>query len=66
MWSLWLACFLLAPSLSAQNTPVFHADAALVTVPVPVTDAHGTLVSDLRQDEFRLYDNGMPVAIRHM
>ncbi len=66
MWSLLLLALLLAPSLRAQDQPVFHADATLVTVPVLVTNASGVPVRDLRPDEFRLYDNGVSTGIRHV
>jgi hypothetical protein len=63
---LCLVAFLVASSLPAQDQPIFHADATLVTVPVLVTDARGNPVHDLKGDDFRLYDNGAPREIRHI
>lgn len=63
---LWLLTVLLVPSLRGQDRPVFHAEATLVNVPVFVTDVHGAFVGDLQPNEFRLYDNGAPVEIRHV
>jgi VWFA-related protein len=58
--------FLMAFALPAQQQPVFHADATLVTVPVLVTDFRGNPVHDLKPEEFRLYDNGVPREVRHI
>lgn len=57
---------LLPLAVAAQNPPTFRAEADLVTIPVLVTDAHGTPVRDLKPDEFRLYDNGAPREIRRV
>jgi VWFA-related protein len=66
MRPLCVLSLLLAPGLFAQDRQIFHADATLVTVPVLVTDARGIPVHDLQANEFRLYDNGVPTAIRHV
>jgi hypothetical protein len=66
MIHLCLLALLTAFGLIAQNRPIFRADANLVTVPVLVTDAHGTPVRDIRPEEFRLYDNGVLPEIRQV
>ena len=57
-----LAC----PQVVEGSQPAFRADAALVTVPVLVTDAKGAPVRDLQPREFRLFDNGAPRDIQHV
>jgi VWFA-related protein len=52
--------------LVAQEQPTFRADAALVTVPVLVTDSRGTPVRDLQSSDFRLYDNDVSREISHV
>jgi len=66
MWLLRLPVLLLAPALLAQDAPLFHADATLVTVPVLVTDSRGIPVRNIQPEEFRLYDNGIPSKIRNI
>ena len=53
-------------TLAAQTPtpPVFGAEAALVSVPVFVTDGSGRFVPGLTIDDFELKDGGRPVAIR--
>lgn len=65
---MWFLCLLgfLAPGLLAQDRQIFHTDATLVTVPVLVTDVRGIPVKDLQANEFRLFDNGVPIEIRHV
>jgi VWFA-related protein len=46
-----------------QPTATFRAKVNEVTVPVVVRDGSGRAVSDLRKDDFTLFDNGKPVTI---
>jgi VWFA-related protein len=53
-------------SLSAQYEPVFRANTQLVSVPVVVTDRRGVAISDMKLEEFRLFDDGMQADIQHL
>ena len=41
----------------------FESSIEVVTVTVAVTDAEGRLVTDLAQDEFELFEDGLPQTI---
>ena len=43
---------------------VIRSEADLVVLPVSVTDSHGHFVSGLKQEDFRVYDEGKPQTIR--
>ena len=49
--------------LNSDQTPVFTANARAVLVDVVVTDSHGNPVSGLRQQDFKLTENGKPKSI---
>jgi Ca-activated chloride channel homolog len=51
--------------LSAQ-IPSFHAEVQAVEVPVTVLDENGRIVSRLRKEDFRLFENGIPQRIRDL
>jgi VWFA-related protein len=51
---------------NAQDLPLFRTNTDLVTVPAAVTDKHGVAVSDLKLQEFRLYDDGAQTGIEHL
>lgn len=69
---LFLASFLLfpgmlafSPSLTPQHSPArvhaqvkFALSVNLVQLPVNVTDAHGTSITDLKPDNFRVFEDG--------
>lgn len=58
--------------LSPQLTPLapspepssIQVDVKLLLVPVVVRDAHGVIVQDLRKEDFKVYDQGKPWAIK--
>lgn len=52
-----------APSPEQDQVPVFKANARAVLVDVVVTDSHGNLVSGLRQQDFKLTENGSPESV---
>jgi VWFA-related protein len=54
------AAFGLAPRPAGTQTPTFTAEAKLVTVDVLVVDEQGKPVSDLRKDDFRVLEDGVP------
>ncbi|HVF21664.1 MAG TPA: VWA domain-containing protein [Pyrinomonadaceae bacterium] len=55
---------LLTPCLFvAQDVETIKIDTNLVTVPVVATDANGTYVADLRQEEFALIEDGVAQQI---
>lgn len=59
-----LAAVLAAGRARAQPaTQRFETEIEVVTVTVAVTDADGRLVTDLRQDEFELFEDGRPQTI---
>ena len=52
-----------APSPEQDQVPVFKANARAVLVDVVVTDSHGNPVSGLRQQDFKLTENGKPESV---
>jgi VWFA-related protein len=46
-----------------QQTPVFRSTTDLITTEVRVVDKTGKFVSDLRLDEFQLFEDGVPQKI---
>lgn len=55
-----------AQTTSSQDqgqTPLFKANARAVLVDVVVTDSHGDPVSGLRQQDFKLTENGKPESV---
>jgi hypothetical protein len=48
---------------SPDQIPVFKANARAVLVDVVVTDGHGNPVSGLRQQDFKLTENGSPETV---
>src|SRR5437764_1111821 len=64
--SLPLLIGLLALQLNAQDAPQFRINTDLVTVPTAVTDRHGIAVSDMKVQEFRLFDDGARTEIEHL
>jgi VWFA-related protein len=51
------------PSPDPDQTPIFRANARAVLVDVVVTDSHGNPVSGLRQQDFKLIENGKPESV---
>ena len=49
---------------AAQQPPVFHIDLDLVNVTVTVRDARGGLVSDLREQDFEVLEDGRPQKVQ--
>ena len=47
----------------AQDVETLKTDTDLVTVPVIATDVNGTYITDLRQEEFTLSEDGVPQQI---
>jgi len=66
-----LAAVTLRPVVAADagqqrpQAPVFRSAVTLVPLDVRVTDKDGKPVTDLRQDEFTIVDNGVKQDIRH-
>src|SRR5215813_7704353 len=58
--------FSVTVQVNAQDVPQFRINADLVTVPTAVTDRHGVAVSDMRLQEFRLFDDGTRTDIEHL
>jgi Ca-activated chloride channel family protein len=59
-----LLAFPALPALPAQEPATFHASSSeLVVLPVVVTQANGTYVSDLTAERFTVYDNGRPQTV---
>ena len=54
----WLLVCLLAGVAASQTT--FRADVRLVGVSVAVRDGRGSLIGDLTQDDFEVFDDGVP------
>lgn len=52
------------PDAAPQPDSVFHAGTRLVQVSVIAQDKEGKAVTDLRRDEFQIFDNGAPQEIR--
>jgi len=55
----------LAGLLKAQQNPTYSSDVSVVNVLASVRDKKGKLVGDLKQDDFRLEDEGRPQTIRY-
>jgi VWFA-related protein len=53
------------PRPSAQQVPVFRAGIELVNVGVTVADKKGSLVTDLKADDFEIYEDGTKQTIRY-
>ncbi len=51
--------------LKAQQSPTYSSDVSVVNVLATVRDKKGKIVSDLKQDDFRLEDEGHPQSIRY-
>jgi Ca-activated chloride channel homolog len=52
------------PAIQDANTPIISVSVNLVKVPVSVFDSQGNLVSDLRSDDFRIWEDQAPQQIR--
>jgi Ca-activated chloride channel family protein len=48
----------------AQQAPTFSVSVNLVKVPFSLFDANGFLIKDLKRDDFRLWEDGIPQQIR--
>jgi VWFA-related protein len=55
----------LAGLLRAQQTPTYSSDISVVNVLATVRDKMGKIVSDLKQEDFRLEDDGRQQVIRY-
>jgi VWFA-related protein len=62
----FLLLALLLPVFAQQEppSPTIRTDVPLVLVPVSVTDKKGNLIDGLKQEDFRLTDDGYPQQIR--
>ena len=49
----------------SPGSPVFRSGVELVTVTATVTDGGGRLVAGLAQDDFLLFEDGVPQIITH-
>ncbi len=58
-----VASFLLCP---AQDAPTFSTDVKVVTVLANVFGKHGSIISNLEQNDFTLLENGRPQTIRYL
>lgn len=63
--TVFAACTVLAAQAPQTQTPVFRSGATLVPLDVRVLDRNGQPITDLRQDEFAIAENGRPQAISH-
>jgi Ca-activated chloride channel family protein len=66
----FLVLVLLPPLIHAQQKPqsdddVIRVDTTLVTLPVKVTDRKGKVAHGLRQDQFRIFENGVEQEIAY-
>ena len=64
----WFACALLlaAPTWAGgPEIPRFGSDASLVVLSAIAVDKKGRPVTDLRQNEFRVYEDGRPQPLQH-
>jgi Ca-activated chloride channel homolog len=52
------------PAAQDSNTPIISVSVNLVKVPVSVFDSHGNLVSNLRSEDFRIWEDQAPQQIR--
>ena len=55
----------LAAVTSSGQTPVLRSTTQLVEIDTVATDAHGKPVTDLKSDEFRLYEDGVERPLSH-
>jgi Ca-activated chloride channel family protein len=67
--SLALACTIAAqtptgPPSPSNDEPTFRTDARLVVLPVSVSDKNGKLVTNLSQDSFKVFENGVEQPIK--
>jgi VWFA-related protein len=64
----WISLLLLPGGIAAAqqvpSDPTFRAGTELVQVSVVAQDEQGKPVTDLRRDEFQIFDNGMPQEVR--
>ena len=64
----WISLLLLPGGIAAAqqvpSDPTFRAGTELVQVSVVAQDKQGKPVTDLRRDEFQIFDNGMPQEVR--
>jgi len=49
---------------SSSDDITFRADTRLVVLPISVADKNGKLVTDLKQNEFKVYENGIEQPIK--
>jgi len=61
-WTKWTSLLCLAAAAVAQETPVLRVNTRLVEVDV-VVHSKGSIVADLKQDDFTVFDNGKPQKI---
>lgn len=54
-----------ARSQGVQDRPLFRSGVELINVNATVTDAEGRFVRGLRQEDFRVYQDGVPQEITH-
>ena len=59
-----IALCLAGPLVTAQRKPAPASDGELVELDIVALDKHQQTVSDLRQDEFQIKENGRPVEIK--
>ncbi len=57
---LWCAA---AAAQQQENVPTFKSEVKLVNVYATVTDQHGAPVGGLKQDDFEIYEDGIPQKI---
>ena len=53
------------PPVASSDADVVRVDTALVTVPVSVMDRQGRFVSDLKSEDFRIYEDGAEQEIAY-
>ena len=51
------------PVVARQKTPTFSVEAAMVVVDVTVRDNKGKLISDLKREDFKIYEDNVPQSI---
>lgn len=49
----------------AEEEETIRVETNLVSIPVSVRDRQGRFVTNLRQDDFQIFENGVPQDIRH-
>jgi Ca-activated chloride channel family protein len=62
--SLALVCALTAAQSQTDEAPTFRTDTKLVVLPVSVSDKNGKLVTDLSQESFKVFENGVEQPIK--